>query len=42
MRNNIAYLSKEYEAGMISCGLCQTKVPCESCNPVRKLRGKIE
>lgn len=42
MRNNIVYLSREYGVDMTSCGLCQTKVPCESCNPVRKLQSRIK
>ena len=42
MLNSIVYLKREYGVAMISCWLCQTKVPCESCNPVKKLLGKIE
>jgi epoxyqueuosine reductase len=37
-RNDIGYLLKDYEVGVAGCGLCQTKVPCESRNPTRKLK----
>jgi epoxyqueuosine reductase QueG len=40
MHNDIVYLRKEYEVGIVGCGLCQTKVPCESCNPVKNSHGK--
>jgi len=39
-RNDIGYLLKEYDVGVAGCGLCQTKVPCESRNPVKVKRGK--
>ena len=40
MHNDIVYLRKEYEVGIVGCGLCQTKVPCESCNPVKNSHSK--
>ncbi len=40
MHNDIVYLRKEYEVGIVGCGLCQTKVPCESCNPVTSSHSK--
>jgi len=36
--SDLAYLRQEYQADDIGCGLCQTKVPCEFRNPVRKLK----
>jgi len=33
IRNELAYLLKEYDVGTTGCGLCQTKVPCEFRNP---------
>ncbi|MDP7285581.1 MAG: hypothetical protein QF906_03815 [Dehalococcoidales bacterium] len=37
LRDDISYLRKEYDVGVAGCGLCQTKVPCESQNPVGKV-----
>ena len=34
------YLEEKYKVGTAGCGLCQTKVPCESRNPARKLSEK--
>jgi epoxyqueuosine reductase QueG len=34
----IGYLKEEYNVGVTGCGLCQTKVPCEFRNPVKKLK----
>ena len=36
------YLLEEYNVGVIGCGLCQTKVPCEFRNPVKKLKKETE
>jgi len=36
-QDDIGYLRKEYDVGVAGCGLCQTKVPCESRNPAGKL-----
>ena len=36
---NLGYLLKEYEVGVVGCGLCQVKVPCEARNPMRKKKG---
>ena len=33
----LQYLLKKYDVGIVGCGLCQTKVPCESCNPAKSL-----
>ena len=33
---DINYIKKEYGVEVAGCGLCQTKVPCEFRNPVRK------
>ena len=38
-REELAYLKESYGVERIGCGLCQTGVPCEAENPVRKLRG---
>lgn len=35
-RKEFAQLREELKLGNIGCGLCQTKVPCEFRNPVRK------
>ncbi len=32
----LEHLLKEYEVGVVGCGLCQVKVPCEARIPVRK------
>ncbi|MFC1983658.1 epoxyqueuosine reductase [Chloroflexota bacterium] len=43
--SNIGYAaSQEYDndTSVAGCGLCQTKVPCESQNPTRKLKRKRE
>ena len=37
IQSHKAYLLKEYGVERVGCGLCQTKVPCEFRNPVRKL-----
>ena len=34
---DIVYVRKEYDVGVAGCGLCQTSVPCEFCNPTRKV-----
>jgi len=41
-REDIGYLLKEYDVGVAGCGLCQTKVPCEFKNPVKKTKKKKE
>jgi len=38
IKDKLNYLLKEYDVGNPGCGLCQTKVPCEFRNPVRKLK----
>jgi len=38
----IRYLEKKYNIGRAGCGMCMTKVPCEFCNPVKKLNKKRE
>lgn len=38
----IGYVLKEYEVGIAGCGLCQTKVPCEFQNPIKKLKKKAD
>ena len=38
--SEIGYLRKKYDVGVAGCGLCQTKVPCEFRNPVKKLSMK--
>ncbi len=40
--NELSDLQEEYGVDIIGCGLCQTKVPCEFQNPVRKLKGQRE
>lgn len=40
MRSKFHYLLEEYTRGEEACGLCQTKVPCEFRNPVKKLSMK--
>ena len=35
-------LSEKYKVGALACGLCQTKVPCEFCNPAKKPNRKME
>jgi epoxyqueuosine reductase len=39
---DISYLAKKYNLERIGCGMCMTKVPCEFCNPVKKLNKKRE
>ena len=39
--DDIGYVVEKYDVGVSSCGLCQTKVPCEFSNPVKKLK-KVE
>ncbi len=34
------YLFEKYNVGILGCGLCQTKVPCEFRNPTRRLNQK--
>ena len=38
MRLKLDYLLEEYNVSVAGCGLCQTKVPCEFRNPVKKLK----
>jgi len=38
MRFKLGYLREEYDMGVVGCGLCQTKVPCEFRNPAKKLK----
>lgn len=38
MEGNDPELKKKYGVGIVGCGLCQTKVPCEFINPARKLK----
>ncbi|MFH1087581.1 MAG: epoxyqueuosine reductase [Chloroflexota bacterium] len=35
-------LLQKYEVGTVGCGLCQTKVPCESHNPAKNLTGRCD
>ena len=37
VQDDIGYLLKEYDVGVAGCGLCQTRVPCESRNPAGEL-----
>ncbi len=37
INSEIGHLREEYDVGIIGCGLCQTKVPCEFRNPTEKL-----
>jgi epoxyqueuosine reductase QueG len=37
---DLEYLLKEYEVGVVGCGLCQVKVPCEARIPVKKVKKK--
>lgn len=39
-REELGYLLDKYHVGNMGCGLCQTKVPCESHNPTRRLNHK--
>jgi len=32
------HLLEEYNVGVVGCGLCQTKIPCEFTNPTKKLK----
>ena len=36
---DIRYVRDKYGVGIQGCGLCQTRVPCESRNPAGKLKG---
>jgi len=36
LNSDIGYLKEEYDVGVQGCGLCQTRVPCESRNPAGK------
>jgi len=36
------HIRERYNLGVAGCGLCQTKVPCESRNPAKKLSKKTE
>lgn len=38
IKQDIGYLKQEYNVGVAGCGLCQTKVPCEFRNLVKKLK----
>jgi len=38
MQSNRPYLMEKYDVGVVGCGLCQTKVPCEFRNPVGKTK----
>jgi epoxyqueuosine reductase len=38
---SVKYLGEKYKVETVGCGFCQTKVPCEFVNPVKKLRKKI-
>ena len=40
--SKLRYLLEKYNTGVAGCGLCQTKVPCEFCNPTKKLTKKAE
>ncbi len=42
MHPKLHYLREEYNVGVVGCGLCQTKVPCEFRNPTKKLKKKAE
>jgi epoxyqueuosine reductase QueG len=35
--SELGYLVEEYKVGVVGCGLCQTRVPCEFRNPAKKL-----
>jgi len=35
-RDNLGHLKDEYGVGIVGCGLCQAKVPCEFKNPLKK------
>lgn len=35
MRNDLAPYRDKYNVGVVGCGFCQTRVPCESRNPVK-------
>ena len=37
---DLEYLLKEYEVGVVGCGLCQVKVPCEARIPAKKVKKK--
>ncbi|MDD4859181.1 MAG: hypothetical protein PHR56_03135 [Dehalococcoidales bacterium] len=39
-REKLGYLVEKYQVKVVGCGLCQTKVPCESQNPTRRLNRK--
>ncbi|MDD5127086.1 MAG: hypothetical protein PHR43_03155 [Dehalococcoidales bacterium] len=39
-REKLSYLTPKYGVRVVGCGLCQTKVPCESRNPTRKRNHK--
>jgi epoxyqueuosine reductase QueG len=34
----LKHIKEDYQVGTSSCGLCQTKVPCEFTNPARKVK----
>ena len=42
LRSKLCYLLEKYNVGVVGCGLCQTKVPCEFRNPTKKLNKKAE
>lgn len=42
MHSKLHYLHEKYNMGIVGCGLCQTKVPCEFRNPTKKLKKKAE
>jgi epoxyqueuosine reductase QueG len=35
---DLKHIKEDYQVGSGSCGLCQTKVPCEFTNPTKKLK----
>jgi len=42
IHEDIGYLMEEYAVTETGCGLCQTNVPCEFCNPAKEPSGKGE
>jgi epoxyqueuosine reductase QueG len=36
--DKLKYVLDDFQVGSISCGLCQTKVPCEFKNPTKKMK----
>jgi epoxyqueuosine reductase QueG len=35
---DLQHIKDDYQVGSLSCGLCQTRVPCEFKNPIKKLK----